>query len=94
MTTLDPKKASKDDIARGLELLAKAEDRKARIKSGEIKGGQSWAELSPEARQKRLDYSRVRRIKQTLLCNKAIEAGITVTEPEVQAEMERLAAAA
>lgn len=80
---LDPKKATKEQINKGLELLAKAEDRKERIKRGEIKGGQTWADMSEDQKDKRRDYNKRRRIRHQLIAKKAVEAGITVTDAEV-----------
>lgn len=68
---IDPKKASKEDIARALELLAKEETRKARIQAGELKGGQKWSELSPEQKKARQMSSKLRERRRTLIFEKA-----------------------
>ncbi len=83
----DPKKASAEQIAKGLELLGKTETRKARIAAGEIKGGGVWAELSPERKAKALEYSKKLRVRQQLILKKAAAAGITVSDKEVDAAM-------
>ena len=85
----DPKRASADQIAKGLELLGKAETRKARIAAGEIKGaaGKAWGELTVEEKAKRLDYSKKLRIRQQLILRKAAAAGISVSDKEIEAAM-------
>ena len=80
---LSARDASKEDIQRGLELLAKEKDRKRRIASGEIKGGQTWGELSDEQKKARMLASKKREARRTLTCQKALEAGITVSDAEV-----------
>lgn len=85
----DPKNASKEDLKEALELLNKKRERDAKIKSGEIKGGKTWKELSPEAKAKALKQSKRFSMRQRLLIKKAKEAGITVSEAEVDAAMKK-----
>lgn len=82
---IDPKKATPEQIARGLELLAKQELRKERIKRGEIKGGAKWSEMTPEQKEKFRAAARRRNAKINLLARKAMEAGITVSDKEIDA---------
>ena len=84
---LDPKKASKEDIAKGLELLQRQEIRKEKIARGEIKGGLKWSEMSEEQKEKARQAARKRNVRIKLMCQKAVEAGITVSEDEIEAEM-------
>ncbi len=81
--TIDRKNATKEQIDAALKLLQKAEERKEKIKKGELKGSRSWSEMSPEAKKKALEASRRRNAKLVLLAKKAMEKGITVTEKEI-----------
>jgi hypothetical protein len=84
----DPKKATAEQIAKGLELLGKTETRKKRIEAGEIKGSYgNWAEMSPERKKKALDYSKKLRVRQQLILRKAAASGISVSDKEVDAEL-------
>ena len=60
---IDPKKATKEEIAAALELLAKDNHRKARVKAGEIKGGTKWADLTETQRQSLKSKEAQRRAK-------------------------------
>lgn len=84
---VDPKKASKEEMDRAFALLAKEKERKDKIAKGEIKGGKSWAEMSPEQKAKSRKYNYRRLIRQTLLLAKATAQGITVSDKEVDAEV-------
>lgn len=87
---IDPKQASKEQIAKGLELLAKAETRKKRVAAGELKGGgANYADMTPEQKEQRKAYNDKRRIKMNLIIQKATDAGITVSDKEVLEEMKR-----
>lgn len=83
----DPKKATAEQIAKGLELLGKTETRKKRVEAGEIKGYASWSEMKPEQKAKALEYSKKLRIRQQLILRKATAAGISVSDKEVEAAM-------
>jgi len=76
--TLNAKKATAAQIAEGLELLEKANIRKEKIKSGEIKGGMKWSELSDEQKDKRRMYSRKRNARIAVMVQKALAKGITL----------------
>jgi len=78
---------NQDDIEEALSLLAKKRTRDEKIKSGEIKGSVSWAEMSDEQKEQRRAYGKVRGMKQKLLIAKAVEAGIVVTDEEVTEAM-------
>ncbi len=75
--------ASPEDIERALSLLSKEKERKARVARGELKSGKSWSELTEEQKEERRAYNRRRQVKLQILSNKAIAAGITVSEEEV-----------
>ena len=77
----------KEDILQGLALLNKEKERKRRIQSGEIKGGQKWSELSPESKRKRLDGAKKYRIKAQLMMKKAAQQGVKVTDAEIEQAM-------
>jgi len=80
---LNSKKATQKQIDEGLALLQKKQVRDAKIASGEIKGNKSYADMTPEEKTKRQDYNKRRRVRLQLISNKALEAGITVTDAEV-----------
>ena len=82
---VDPKKASPQQIAEALALLNQKIDRQERIKSGEIKGGKKWSELSQTEKDKFKASNARRSAKQKLILAKAEKAGIKVTEAEVDA---------
>ena len=89
---LDPKKATKDDIARGLELLEKENVRKAKIASGEIKGGVKWSEMTEEQKGKARLQTKKRNVRIKLeraRFAEAVAAGKAeaVTDAEIAAEM-------
>ena len=86
---IDPNKATEDQIAKGLAMLAKEETKKKRIAAGELKGHSSkpYSEMTEEEKAKRQEYNTRRRIKQTMLIQKALDAGLSVTDKEVEKEM-------
>ena len=75
---------SPEELDRALMLLAKEKERKAKIARGELKSGRSWSELTEEQKEERRAYNRRRQAKLQLLANKAIAAGITVSDEEVE----------
>jgi lysyl-tRNA synthetase class I len=76
--------ASEQEIAEALALLSKKRERQDKIAKGLIKGGQKWSEKSDEQKAKMRDYNKKRQAKMALLAQKALEAGITVSEDEVE----------
>jgi len=87
--TIDIKKATKEDIARGLELLQKENIRKEKIARGEIKGPVKWSEMTPEqkAKAKEADKRRNTRIKlERLAFLKAVQDGILPAVTDAQVE--------
>ena len=86
---INPKKASPEEIQRGLELLEKERIRKERIARGEIKGGVKWSEMSEEQKEKARLAARRRNAKLNILARKATEAGITVTDKEIEAYLNK-----
>lgn len=80
---IDPNKASKDDVAAALELLEKQRYTKARIQAGELKGSTSWADMPEEAKEKARQKDKFNRVEIKIYKEKAIQAGIKVTQEEV-----------
>jgi len=83
MAIIDPRKATKEQIEQALALLNKQEERKEKIKRGEIKGSKKWSEMTPEEKSKAKLYEAKRTAKIKILCEKATAAGITVSEKEI-----------
>lgn len=86
---MDWKAASAEEREEAMKLLAKKKDRLDRIKKGELKGagGVSWAEMSPEQKEKAKKYAHRRNVRQALLLAKATAAGVVVSDKEVDAEI-------
>lgn len=86
---IDPKKASQKDLEEAFALLQKKRYHEARVKAGEIKGtsSRSWGDMTPEQKEKARKYNYRRMVRQKLLVAKAIAAGITVSDKEVDAEI-------
>lgn len=82
---VDVDSASDEEIQEALELLTKKRVRQHKIDTGQIKGGGAWADKTEEQKEKSRAYNRKRTAKLNLLANKAIEAGIEVTDEEVEA---------
>ena len=80
--TLDPKKLSKEQLERAALLLQREEERKEKIKKGLIKA-QTYAEMTPEQKEKARMQSRRYEARKTLYVLKAREAGIEVTDQEI-----------
>ena len=80
---IDPRKATKEQIEAALLLLEKAETRKEKIKSGEIKGGKKWSELTDAEKDKFRASSKRRSAKIAITIQKATEAGIKVSDKEI-----------
>lgn len=92
-TTINPEDYEVDpddpaEIQRGLELLQKEKDRKRKIATGEIRGGQKWSELSDEQKASRLMASRRRNAALMVFKQRAEAEGITVSEDEITAYIE------
>jgi hypothetical protein len=83
----DASNASEDDVAEALALLGKKRERNAKIKAGLIKGSKPWADLTEEEKERSRMYNRKRQVKISLLAKKAVDAGYTVSEEEVDAAM-------
>jgi hypothetical protein len=82
---IDPRKATKEQIEQALALLEKAETRKEKIKSGEIKGGKKWSELTEPEKDARRLVSKKRNAKIAVIMSKALAQGITCTDKEIEA---------
>lgn len=84
-------KATKEEIAAGLELLKKKQiadaKHKAKVEAGLIKPAKKYSEMTPEEKAKVQERDRRYLAKQRIMLRKAKEAGITVTDAEVDAEM-------
>lgn len=83
---VDVSKASKEDIAKGLAMLQRAKEQRAKQ--------QERIKNDPAAKAKAAERSLRLRLKNTLLLNKAKKSGIVITDAEVEAEIKRLSAAA
>jgi ClpP class serine protease len=83
--SIDPKSATKEDIAEALRLLEAKKVRDARIEAGEIKGTYTkpYSEYTEEEKERAREYNRRRLARQTLLVNKAIAAGLSVSDAEI-----------
>lgn len=84
---VDPKKATPQQIAEALALLNKKIDRQERIKTGEIKGGKKWSEMTEEEKSVMRKSNARRNLRNKLIIAKAEKAGIRVTEQEVDAAL-------
>jgi len=84
---VDQKKASKEDLDKALELLAKQRFTAERVKKGEIKGSyfKKVGDMTPE--QQKVYRTRQARTlaKNAIFMKKAKAAGISVTDVEVDA---------
>ena len=74
---------SEERMAEALKLLQKAEERKAKIARGEIKGDLKWSEMTPEQKEKAKLQSRRYSARIAIIMEKAKAAGITCTEKEI-----------
>jgi len=86
---VDPKKATPQQIQEALALLNKKIDRQEKIKRGEIKGGKKWSELSEAEKNKFRAANARRNAHNKLVIEKAVKAGIKVTEAEVDAYLKK-----
>lgn len=82
-------KATQEEIAEGLRLLAKKRERDEKIKRGEIKGYayKKMSEMTPEQQEKARQRTRRLTTKTAILLRKAKAAGISVSEREIDAEL-------
>ena len=87
MASLDLKKLSKEEVERALKLLEKDIERKEKIKRGEIKAGLKWSEMSEEQKAAARAAAKRRQAKINVIVRKALAAGITVSEKEIEAEL-------
>lgn len=74
---VDPK--NKDDVAKALALLERTRTQQAKQRE-KMKN-------DPEAKAKAAESAKRRRIRDKIMMKKALEAGITVSEAEIQAEL-------
>lgn len=86
MPKIDPKKATPEQIQRAFELLEKEEIRKEKIRKGELKGAsyKKRSEMTPEELKKVKHQDRIAQARNALLLRKAREAGITVSQKEIE----------
>jgi len=87
MVETDAKKATQEEITKGLALLKKQEDYKERVRRGEVKGPTKWKDLTEEQKDKARLQAKKYAIGQRILKEKAAKAGITVSPAEVEAEI-------
>jgi len=90
---IERKKASEEEIKTGLELLAKRRHTAERVKAGELKTGTSSyvkrGDLSPEALKKVKGREARYQARAKLLLQKARDAGIKVTDAEIDAYLKK-----
>lgn len=95
-TPIERKKATQEQIDKGLELLNKKLEYEAKVKAGEIKPPKKWKDLSPAEKEKAKEQAKkyAARLKavQSVKDQKLEKAGIKISEAEIQAEMKRLEA--
>lgn len=82
--------ASPEQIERALALFNKDSERKAKVKAGIIKGGKKYSEMTEEEKEKDRQYNRRRNTYNKLMIAKAAEAGITVSDEEVDEELRKM----
>ena len=82
---VDASKASKEDIEKGLAMLQRAKDQRAKQKEK--------MKSDPAAKARVAERYLKLRLKNNLLLKKALKAGITVSDKEIDDEVKRLAAA-
>jgi hypothetical protein len=90
-------KPTQAEIDEGLALLQKKRDRQERIKSGELKGSVPMSvlkELNPEMYEKRKKQAQRQTVSRQVLVQKAIAAGIKVTDAEIDAYLAKQASKA
>lgn len=85
-------KATPEQIAEALALLNKKIDRQEKIKSGEIKGGKKWSELTDAEKDKIRSANERRAVRIKIILEKAGKAKIGATEAEVDAYLKAKAA--
>lgn len=73
--------ASKEDIAKALDLLKRTREQRAKQ--------QAKLKNDPEAKKKASEASKKRRIQDRLLIEKAKKAGVTVTPAELEKELKK-----
>lgn len=74
---------TEEELKKALEHYHKV---KARRRSGKSYT-KKWADMTPEQKQRALEYAKRRRIRDKLLVQKALAAGITVTDEEIDEAM-------
>lgn len=86
---ITPGEMTPEQLEAAAELLAKKMYTDARVEAGEIKGSYTkpWSELSEEEKAKRMQYSKRRNAKISVILRKAAEAGIGASEAEIDAEL-------
>jgi hypothetical protein len=84
-------KATKEEIEAGLALLQKKKEsdakRAEKIARGELKSGVPYKDLPPEVKAKYQERDRRYATRVKILLRKAKEAGIAVSDAEVDAEL-------
>lgn len=77
----DVSKASKEDIEAGLRLLQKTKEQRAKQRD-KLKN-------DPAAKEKAAARALRLRVKNSILTSKALKAGITVSDAEIEAEIKK-----
>jgi len=81
---VEPEEATAEELKEAMALLAKKKVRAYKIQTGLIKGGKKWADFTEEEKAAYRTKEKEKRIRKNLLIQRAIEAGITITDEEVQ----------
>ena len=87
---VDLKKSTKEEIEEGLKLLQKKKKYEDKVQRGELKGTKKWSDYTPEEKQVAKLKEKRRVIQRKLLLAKAAQAGISVSEGEIDSAMKAL----
>lgn len=83
-------KPTKEQIEEGLRLLAKKMERDEKVAKGELKPSyKKVSEMTPEEKKKYQETNARYTAKNTLLLRKAVAAGITVSEAEIDQHLKK-----
>jgi len=85
----DLQNVSEEDMKLMLSLLEKKRVHDKKVKAGTIKGYKKWSEYSQDEKERAYKINKKRLIKQKLLAQKALDAGLTVSEEEITLEMNK-----
>ena len=87
---LTVKGISQEELQRALDLLKKEQIRKERVARGELKPSyKKVSEMTPEEREKYRQQTRRTSARERILLRKAREAGLTVSDQEIDEYLNR-----